>query len=98
MSVNRGVNKEIYFVVFGIFLMFSTLSCDKLVQVPNPISSVTTNQVYSSDATATAAMLGIYSYMSSTQAWSNSFTSAFLGESADELRDELSGYERYDLF
>lgn len=74
------------------------LGCNKAVQVPNPISSITSNQVFSTDATATAAMLGIYSRMSSTASFSNSKTTILLGESADELRDEPIGQEQYDLF
>jgi hypothetical protein len=98
MLASCGIKNEIYCVFFGIFLLFSTFSCNRLVQVPLPISSVTTNQVYSSDATATAAMLGIYSYMTSNQSWSNFSTSCYLGISADEMTDEASGFEIYDQF
>src|SRR5580698_2435636 len=83
------------------FLLASlfTISCNKLVQVPNPISSVTANQVFSSDAAASAAMLGIYSYMSGhSSSFSNVCTTEFPGESADELTDEPSGDEKYDRF
>ncbi len=99
MSANHGVKNEVYFTAYGVLLLFSTVSCNKLVRVPLPISSVTSNQVYSSDATATAAMLGIYSQMSEKpESWANSLTSGDLGESADELTDEASGLESYDLF
>ena len=98
MSVNREVKNEVYFALCCIILLSSGISCNKLVQVPNPISTVTSNQVYSSDATATAATMGIYSYMSGNLAFSNSMTTLILGTSADELTDYPSGYERYDLF
>ena len=85
-------------IIGYIFLCLLSFDCNKLVHVPNPINSVTTTEVFSSDATATAAMLGIYSYMISTPAFSNSLTTVYLGESADELIDELPGNEGNDLF
>ncbi len=103
-SVDEIKIKRTTLVVTSIALLF-TVSCNKLVQVPNPISSVTANQVFSSDATATAAMTGIYSFMSNgggpsgvLQTFSNSTTSAYLGESADELTDQPAGLEFYDDF
>lgn len=81
-----------------IFIILIAMSCNKDVQIPNPISSVTAGQVFSSDATATAAMLGIYSYMSNNQSFSSYETTLYAGESADELTDETPGYEFYDLF
>jgi hypothetical protein len=83
------------FVFMGLFLMEG---CNKLVQVPNPISSVTSNQVFSSDATATAAMLGIYSNMIRNPTFSSYKMTYYAGESADELRDATQGNEGVDLF
>jgi hypothetical protein len=81
-----------------ILLLFFNTNCNKLVQVPNPISSVTANQVFSSDATATSTMLGIYSYMDFQQSFSNSLATAYLGESADDLIDQTPGFESADRF
>src|SRR5580692_10443468 len=99
MSFNRRVSKMFCFsaICSGI-IMLPIVGCNKLVQVPNPINSVTTTQVFSSDATATAAMLGIYSNMSQNPSFSNYLTTYYLGESADELTDETSGEEQNDFF
>jgi hypothetical protein len=87
-----------YSVATLIMSSILNVNCNKLVQIPNPISSVTANQVFSSDATATSAMLGIYSYMVQGQSFSNGSTTLMAGESADELTDEIPGNEALDLF
>ena len=77
------------------------ISCNKFVQVPEPISSVTSEQVFSTDANATAAMLGIYSYMSGdgySTSFSNLYTTFLPGRSADELTIEPTGQESLDPF
>src|SRR5579863_7115259 len=90
--------------LWGRWVLFTTIgaSCNKLVQVPNPISSVTTTQTFSTDADATSAMLGIYSTMSgganANASISTSLTSYYCGESADELTDVVTGTTSYDAF
>ena len=72
--------------------------CNKFVKVPEPINSVTTGQVFSTDATAIAAILGIYSNMSGSegqQSFSDYLTTFYLGESADELTDGDYVYNLY---
>jgi starch-binding outer membrane protein, SusD/RagB family len=93
----KNYTKQLLLLLFVPLLIFS---CNKLVQIPNPISSVTAQQTFSSDATATAAVLGLYSHMSGGQSslFSNCLTSFYLGESADELRDLSTGNEIYDHF
>jgi hypothetical protein len=66
--------------------------------VPEPISSVTSAQVFSTDATATSAILGIYNNMISTQTFSSLETTFYAGESADELTDKTNGNEYNDVF
>jgi hypothetical protein len=90
--------KYVFFVVFYLLSLLFGISCNKLVQVPNPISSVTTAQTFSSDATATSAILGIYAYMSQNQSFSSYQTTFCAGESADELIDQTPGYESSDFF
>jgi hypothetical protein len=99
MRVMSFINKRSSHFLFLFFLPFC-LGCNKLVHIPNPISSITANQTFGSDATATSAMLGIYSYMGNPNqpSFSNYTTSFYLGESADELIDEASGNETYDHF
>lgn len=72
----------------------TTPACKKLIEVGEPINTLTTSEIFSSDATATAAMAGVYSTMinGSTTAisafytmFSAGFTTSLAGRSADEL-------------
>jgi len=92
------VKKNLQLIIFIVFIALSTINCNKLVQVPEPINSVTLSQVFSSDATAEAAVLGIYNNMSITQGFFNVSMTTYPGESADELTDQTSGNELNDVF
>lgn len=46
-----------------VFSLFINISCKKLVNIPPPIDTIVTEQVFSNDQNATAAVLGIYSKM-----------------------------------
>jgi hypothetical protein len=82
----------IYFscLVMGIIPM----ACKKLVTVDEPINTITTTEVFSTDATATSAMAGIYSKMvngpnagttSSFMTFSAGLTTFIAGMSSDDL-------------
>jgi starch-binding outer membrane protein, SusD/RagB family len=76
------------FKLIMVFLIpvYLCVGCKKLVQVPPPTNSVTVSQVFSSDAQATAAISGLYSYMINTPfGFSNSGMTFYSGLSADEL-------------
>src|SRR5215471_13541341 len=61
------------------------LSCKKLVTVAQPISTITTEEIFSDDAQANTAMAGVYSQMiNKVLSITNSY-SLFGGMSADEL-------------
>jgi hypothetical protein len=94
--LNRVIKKRP--LIIGFFLSAFFLGCNRTVEVPEPISSVTSDQVFSSDATATSAMLGIYYNMLVNRAFSNLETTFYAGESADELTDQTSGTEYQDIF
>jgi hypothetical protein len=85
-------------IILFYFIVLPNINCNKLVQVPEPISSVTSSQIFSTDATATSAMMGLYSTMSTTKAFFNLAVTTYAGESADELSDETSGNEFNDVF
>ena len=94
-------SKHINWKISVVLVILLTCSnCNKLVEIPNPINSVSEAQVFSSDASATYAMMGIYSYFSnsSAQIFSNSATTIYAGESADELTDQTPGSEANDFF
>ena len=67
-------------------LAFQFLSCNKLVDVPLPIDKVSTANIFNTNATATSAVLGIYSQM--MYVFMNltcSATTIYTGLSSDEL-------------
>lgn len=79
--------KKRYYIIFSV-LTFLVSSCKKLVEVPGPVNTITTDQVFNSQSDANAAVVGIYSGMSSRGgggAYSNGALSAYAGASADEL-------------
>jgi hypothetical protein len=46
--------------LFCILLVWLAVGCSKLVQVPDPVNTITTTETFSTDATAEAAIAGIY--------------------------------------
>src|SRR2546421_10918213 len=78
-------------MVLGILLLILNFtSCKKLVDVDPPITKVTAESVYNSDATAIAVLTGLYTQISGTNhlagaAGETTSLSIFGGLSADEL-------------
>ncbi len=79
-----------------IFLLLVTVSagCKKMIGIPPPVSSITTETVFNSDVEAKAAMAGVYTLMingnsSQINQYSNGFSeglsTVFLGLTSDEL-------------
>ncbi|MBO9728519.1 MAG: RagB/SusD family nutrient uptake outer membrane protein [Chitinophaga sp.] len=60
-------------------------SCSKLVEIDPPRNTITTGQVFSTDAQATAAMAGVYINMLNYGALGSGRITMFAGLSADEL-------------
>jgi hypothetical protein len=80
----RGLVVGFLWVLFGILA-----GCKKLITVPAPVTSLTSENVYSSDATAAAVLTGIYTELSTSSPinYASSVTSISVacGLSADEL-------------
>lgn len=80
-------------------LCIPAISCKKLVSIPEPVTSVTTLEAFSSDAQANSAISGIYqSMIQNTVGYACGSTTIYLGMSADELTDyygssDLGGYQ-----
>lgn len=70
-------------------LVMSLSSCKKLVDVPEPVNSVTTAEAYGTAQSATSAVTAIYDYMLSgpygATAFANGATTFYAGLSADEF-------------
>jgi len=68
-----------------ILLLYFFASCTKFVKVPNPPNQIVRSDVFSSEATATSAVLGIYSSMAGDITMASVSTSLLPGLSSDEL-------------
>lgn len=80
-------------IVFAASVVMFGVSCKKLISISDPITSITSDQIYTSDALATAAMAGVYTQMingtslvsNSANTFSNGLGTYVCGMSADEI-------------
>jgi len=83
--------KNTFFCVFFVLVSGLIASCKKLIEIPPPEKTITTQEVFSDSADAAAAITGIYSrivYGLSGQddvSFCNGSLTVFCGMSADEL-------------
>jgi len=79
-------HRSIIPALFSIAIGLGQLSCRKMVTVPEPINSITTAEVFTSDAQAASTMAGIYTQLvNGDLSFSNGYTTLLAGMSADEL-------------
>jgi hypothetical protein len=77
--------KAIYYIL-GVLLLTATLSCKKFVDVGDPKDQLATSVIFVNDASATAAVVGIYSDMNAFNYQFANVLTTFLGAmSADEF-------------
>lgn len=77
--------KVIYYIL-GAILLNTMVSCEKLVDIDNPRTELAQSTVFLDDNTATAAMVGVYSGMnSSNYLFANVLTTFMTALSADEF-------------
>jgi hypothetical protein len=55
-------NLNIYVFVAGLIL-FTCASCKKLISIPEPVDTITTNKVFANDTEANSAMAGVFSVL-----------------------------------
>ncbi len=97
MKNNKYINftkKWILFLVVG----FSVASCDSFLEADAPTSSLTSNNVFVSDGTATSAVSGMYAYMMSNSDPYDVFSGGLgvmTGLTSDELNDNNLIYQDY---
>lgn len=82
--LNHHSNK--FLLLLSAFLLFS---CNKLVEIPDPKNSLTTEKVFNNDTQAIGAMVGILTQMINTNA-NSSFASGLVNQTARASADELS--------
>ena len=84
VSYKNSLNGYIKSFLLIPLLMF-TISCEKLLEVDTPPASLLKSQVFTDDATAQAAVRGIYSYLMNDYGCTGFQTAWRTGLSADEL-------------
>jgi starch-binding outer membrane protein, SusD/RagB family len=100
MDIYINSVKKIYWFVLS-FICLS--SCKKLVDVGEPVNSITTVKAFDNDANAISAVMGIYSKMINTNpnfGIGSGALTIFCGLAADELNatnQSYTGFSRNDL-
>lgn len=95
--MKKHIKPSIYLVL--ITCLSAVFGCKKLVQIPPPISSITTSQTFSTDREATEAMAGIYNSMiNAGETATNGDATIYCGASADELQFFTVGDPSHDQF
>ncbi|WP_433902784.1 RagB/SusD family nutrient uptake outer membrane protein [Sphingobacterium puteale] len=89
--------KSLFFIRFYLSLIMITLvvSCKKFLDVGSPLTETSSKDIFASDNSATAAMLGVYGEFMKTANLSIG-ASMFLGQSADEFKSyAVAPYSNY---
>ncbi|MCG8321295.1 MAG: RagB/SusD family nutrient uptake outer membrane protein [Cytophagales bacterium] len=88
-------------VIYGLLLTSFIWSCQGFVEIDPPETALVGNTVFTSDATATAALTGIYNrLMTSSNLFANGTRSFTLlaGLSADELRNHSTNQDQIEFY
>jgi starch-binding outer membrane protein, SusD/RagB family len=80
-------------VIISLVVLLVSGSCKKLVQVDEPVNSITTTEVFSTNAQANSALAGIYTQMinNTVSVFSEGGADLYGGLSADELSFPATG-------
>ncbi len=90
------INKLIYNVIgiISLLIVSAHLSCNKFVEVPLPKDQSQTSTVFSNTESATAAVIGLYAQMQTTNlAITNGGLTIYGGLSADELKNTAASID-----
>lgn len=92
----KNLRKKYQVLVLVIFLSCS--ACEKLIEIDAPVDRITASEVFKSDASATAAVLGIYQDMTGLNgSIGNSGLSIYASCSARELsRSSVVAFEEFN--
>lgn len=84
LFTKKGLIRSLLPLAFGFCFLFT--GCQKFLDIPAPPDKINKESAFASDATATAAITGIYSEMiNNAQQFTSGFTTLYAGLSADEL-------------
>ncbi|MBV7531203.1 RagB/SusD family nutrient uptake outer membrane protein [Chitinophaga sp. sic0106] len=96
------MRNKIRYIIYGGLLLVNLSACKKLIEVDQPISTVSTESVFSSDEKASNAVAGVYSSMINDRSETgilNSvldvYTSLLSGECQPYIQTSGSAYDAY---
>src|SRR5688500_7081841 len=84
-------------ILICIHLLTAT-GCEEFVQTDPPKNEIISESVFTNDATATAAIRGIYSLMMTNQSFTNGEIERYTGLSSDELTNYSSNQFQLEFF
>lgn len=84
-------------LAFTISLSMLT-GCEEFIDVGSPKTEIVTATVYTSDASATSAISGIYSLMMTNQSFTNAGIEEFSGLLSDELTNYISNADQIQFY
>lgn len=85
-------------ILFSLPMVLILFSCNKLVNIPEPSSSITTTKTFNSASDANSAISAIYNdmtYSSGSASYASGSTTIDLGKYADELIPFGNGHDRF---
>ncbi len=85
-NLNYTVTKNKVSGILILVLMLAS-SCEEFIQIDPPKTEIISETVFSNNASALAAVRGIYSLMMTNQSFTNGNIEKYCGLSADELLD-----------
>src|ERR1700748_767671 len=91
-------NSKKYIVTVVCLLLLTHSGCKKLVDVPEPVNTLTTSETFSTDANATSAVVAIYNDLTSGTNggafdYGNGLTNYLTGLSSDEFTFSSNNFE-----
>lgn len=87
--------RQLVLMIKAVIMVCMLSSCEKLVEIPESINSVTTEKVFKDDQSATAALMGVYSQLINTgasQQFSSGLATILGSYSSDDLRGNPDNY------
>lgn len=91
---------KIYICLFGLFLLFTTESCEKFVDIDSPNFQMVTEDVYSKESTTIAAIKGIYNqlYVANFSTYGVSVLGAMSGDLFQARTDTYVPFDHHELY
>ena len=85
LIINKNLWKA-FVLIWSFIFLFAETSCKKFTEIDDPTDQIISSSIFNEDASAEAAIRGIYSeMMSNPRLFTSGYTTLFAGLAADEL-------------